>query len=265
MHKHPSPISAAPEFAQDEPESDEPPLVWTDFAPEDLPKLKHLANEVQHDEWWNWPEAIAWVASRDSRNVATLRFWPDHWAEKVGGKEPGVIAGALHMLALRFSGSEASPASSLIRAILRSDIQTLGRASPNCAATRLQSHQWIGGEVTFDHFGCALVCAIHPTTVWSYDIGICRKDLMEHYPAMKTCGQGKTPDGVPCSGIGKAEIPLDADILKKMLELKDIGHSRNNAAKLISTFPGFEAVGNEHARRVVCGHLLRGRPPKKQI
>lgn len=55
-------------------------------------------------------------------------------------------------------------------------------------------------------------------------------------------------------------LPSDDVIFAKMHELWAIGLSRDEAAKRIRTLPGFEQVGNEHARRLVNGTLPRGRP-----
>ncbi|MBB3474263.1 hypothetical protein [Sphingomonas sp. BK345] len=59
------------------------------------------------------------------------------------------------------------------------------------------------------------------------------------------------------------DLPSDDVIIAKMHELKATGFSRDEAAKRIRTLPGFEKVGNEHARRLVSGTLSKGRP--KQV
>ncbi len=58
------------------------------------------------------------------------------------------------------------------------------------------------------------------------------------------------------------DLPPDDVILAKMHELKATGLSRDEAAKRIRTLPGFEQVGNEHARRLVSGTLPKGRPKR---
>jgi hypothetical protein len=57
-------------------------------------------------------------------------------------------------------------------------------------------------------------------------------------------------------------LPSDDDIAAKMIDLKRDGLNRDEAAKRIRTIPGYEAVGNEDARRAVAGRLERGRPKK---
>ena len=55
-------------------------------------------------------------------------------------------------------------------------------------------------------------------------------------------------------------LPSDEAIVGKMHELIAGGMRRDDAAKHIRELPGFGAVQNEHARRVVRGTLPRGRP-----
>lgn len=55
-------------------------------------------------------------------------------------------------------------------------------------------------------------------------------------------------------------LPSDEVIEAKMQELSALGMKRDVAAKVIRQISGFEAVGNEHARRTVVGKLPRGRP-----
>lgn len=54
-------------------------------------------------------------------------------------------------------------------------------------------------------------------------------------------------------------LPPDDQIKDKMLELIDLGASRDVAAMIIRQIKGFEKVGNDHARRCVKGHVPRGR------
>ncbi|NIJ37196.1 hypothetical protein FHR22_001880 [Sphingopyxis panaciterrae] len=70
-------------------------------------------------------------------------------------------------------------------------------------------------------------------------------------------------DTAPSDAARRLRPPADDEIRDKMLELHRQGIARDQAAKLIATLPGFEGVGNEHARRVVQGYLPRGRPKKQ--
>ena len=60
----------------------------------------------------------------------------------------------------------------------------------------------------------------------------------------------------------KTAIPPEDTIEAMMMSLIRQGSTRDEAAKRIREKPGFEAVTNEHARRVVANKLPRGRPKK---
>lgn len=59
-------------------------------------------------------------------------------------------------------------------------------------------------------------------------------------------------------------MPSDNEILDQMRKMCAEGMTRDQAAKNIKNIPDFAGVGNEHARRVVRGHIPRGRPKKRQ-
>lgn len=66
-----------------------------------------------------------------------------------------------------------------------------------------------------------------------------------------------------CSAV--TPLPTDDAIKAKVVELVAGGMKRDEAAKAIRREPGFERVGNEHARRAAAGSLpigRRKRPPK---
>ncbi len=64
----------------------------------------------------------------------------------------------------------------------------------------------------------------------------------------------------------KGDLPSEEVIRAKMLELmQDRRISRDRAAILIRSEPGFDAVTNTLARAAVAGHLPRGRPSKNIV
>jgi hypothetical protein len=73
---------------------------------------------------------------------------------------------------------------------------------------------------------------------------------------------GAGGDGEVAAAKSSSAMPSDAEIKVKMEELLGLGMGRDAAAIVIRQVAGFEAVGNEHARRVVNGTLPRGRPKK---
>ena len=60
-----------------------------------------------------------------------------------------------------------------------------------------------------------------------------------------------------------SSLPSEEAIEAKMQDLVGMGIKRDVAAMVIRQISGFEAVGNEHARRTVAGKLPRGRPKKE--
>lgn len=71
------------------------------------------------------------------------------------------------------------------------------------------------------------------------------------------------PDGLRSRPyVAPAPLPTDEEIRTQMLSLIRTGSSRDQAAKDIRQISGFEGVQNVHARRVIKGHVKRGRRPK---
>ncbi len=226
------------------------PVGWDTFPPECLPELERLNGLAMRDEWWTWPEAFAWVGSRDSRNIATLRQWAVWWRDK--GGDTNVILGAQDFIARSRCASPSDTEADLINAIERGAVGTSGRLGRDAKSIPLDKGDWRGGTVVFDHGTAELVSAGNPSAVWACDIAVNRADLTREFSAIG----GAEP-------LSTADIPTDDCILKMMKELKAQGFNRDAAAKHIRKVPGFEAVGNEHARRVAAGQLTRGRPRKR--
>lgn len=61
----------------------------------------------------------------------------------------------------------------------------------------------------------------------------------------------------------QSPLPPDSEILAKALAMLGEGLTRDMAAKSLRLEPGFEAVTNEHVRRLLKGAYPRGRPRKK--
>src|SRR3546814_12244023 len=93
-----------------------------------------------------------------------------------------------------------------------------------------------------------------------------RTDTLFPYPTLFRSNSAPitVADTPPHDAARRLRLPADQEILDKMLELHGQGITRDQAAKLIRTLPGFEGVGNEHASRVAQGYLPSGRPKKKE-
>lgn len=163
----------------------DPPLSWEDFPAEDRPKLETLAGRVAHDEWWNWPEALAWVGSRSLVDIATLRFWPFHWRANDGADDATLIAAALMLVARDMCESAADAEAELIAAVESGRIRTVGRPRPDLPAEPLEARLWRGGQINMSKGGCCLASAKEPVQAWAYDVAVNRADLVrqfEHAP-----------------------------------------------------------------------------------
>ncbi len=91
------------------------------------------------------------------------------------------------------------------------------------------------------------------------NVSVCRADLLLNFPEQAPVLRAM----LTSSTINAPVLPSDDAIKAKMLELKASGFGRDDAAKHIKTISGFEAVGNEHARRAAAGAFILGRPRKR--
>lgn len=82
-------------------------------------------------------------------------------------------------------------------------------------------------------------------------------------PGPSQAAKFKSAPSVGDAPLQKSVLPPDDEIVAKIKELIAGGLTRDQAVIKIRTEPGFEAVQNEHARRVVRGQLTLGRPRKK--
>jgi hypothetical protein len=109
---------------------------------------------------------------------------------------------------------------------------------------------------------------IDKTYHWqAFGVEFARGDIEAMLP-QRSAIEGVRPDPEKHADIDQmaenaTNLPSDEDIEAKMQELVAMPMKRDAAAKVISQITGFEAVGNDHARRTVLGKLPRGRPKTK--
>ena len=171
-----------PELVKQSVEHDHGPITWDDFDPEDLPELERLYAQSLQDEWWTWPEAIAWIGSRDTRNVATLRFLGGQWLRRSEANAATITAGTQAYLATHYCTSGREAEGELHRAIERGALGTIGRSAPEQKSSPLPKEDWRGGKVVYSEGVAVLVSAANPLIVWAYDVGINRSDLVREFP-----------------------------------------------------------------------------------
>jgi hypothetical protein len=166
------------------------PIGWSDFEAASIPELHRLHELALRDEWWTWPEAIAWVGSRDSRNLATLRYWAIWWTAH-GDSDPTVTVSAQGSIASRYCLSAEQSKLDLLNAIERGAVSTAGRADRNAKSAPLARGDWRGGTVVYSDGAAQLVSAKNPLTTWASDIAVNRADLVKAFPPEEKPGRSK--------------------------------------------------------------------------
>lgn len=162
----------------------EVPFEWSDFGADSIPELEQLHDLASRDEWWTWPESIAWIGSRDCRNIATLRFWAVWW-ESHGDRDPTVTISAQANIARRFCEAPYQAKAELISAIERGAVATAGRMDPHGKSEPLAKGDWRGGTIVYEDGGAKLVSAKNPLVAWAFDIAVCRNDLVNEFAPLE--------------------------------------------------------------------------------
>lgn len=183
------------------------PIAWSDFDAEYMPELERLHERALRDVWWTWPEAIAWVGSRDGRNIATLRHWAIWWASR-GDNDATITLSAQAQIASRFCPSVEQTKRDLINAIERGVVQTAGRAGKDAKSEPLMRGDWRGGTVVYADGSAQLVSAANRMSTWAFDIAVSRTDLVAAFPSTELAFE-RTRGTVP------ANRKLDHDMIKQ--------------------------------------------------
>lgn len=155
------------------------PIVWTDFGPDAAPELARLKDQAGRDEWWTWPEAIAWVGSLDLCNIATLRYWGTWWRSQPGGDDPTIILKGQDDIARRLATDAEAR---LVAAIESGSVSTSGRSARDAKASRIGKDDWRGGTVIYSGGTAQLASASNMLVSWSFDVAVNRADLIAAFP-----------------------------------------------------------------------------------
>lgn len=156
------------------------PIYWADFGADAIPALQRHFEAATRDEWWTWPEAIAWVGSRDANHIATLRHWATLFLWE-GDRD--IILGGQHQIAGKHCPSPRETEADLLAAIERGAVATIGRRDHDAPAGPLEKERWRGGAVVYSCGTAQLVSAKSKLTPWAFDIAVRRADLVDTFPA----------------------------------------------------------------------------------
>lgn len=185
------------------------PMTWNDFPDSTYVELETLTANALLDEWWTWPEAIAWVGSRDTRNIATLR----HWATlMMSGGDADIVLGVQRYLASQWCVSDQNTDAELLKSIERGCVGTIGRPSRDAHAAPLAKEVWRGGTVVYSCSGAQLVSAKNKLNPWAFDIAVHRADLIATFPFS-----------------GHAELAAPTDVSGSPANLEMVGNSTGAA------------------------------------
>ena len=165
-------------------------VLWSDLEPEEKEQAKAFAQEAETDEWWNWPQAVAWVGCRNLEHIATMRLCADPW--KRGRHDLAVALGAEHFLGTAYCSDLQMAERDLQRAIEGGAVRTQGRPTQDAKSEDLRPTDWRGGKVVY-YRTATLVSAANILSEWACDIAVHRGDLWAAFPA---------PDGRPTAKAG---------------------------------------------------------------
>jgi hypothetical protein len=178
---------------------------WTDLDPPSLARAEQLVREAQADEWWNWPQAVAWVGERSLRNIAVIRLSAEQWKER-RDYQPDVALGAERWLAQAYCSRAPDAEHDLQRAIERGAVRTLGRKAVDSPSHELKPIDWRGGKVVYNRTA-TLVSDANMLSEWAYDIAVNRSDLWREFPADQPGSLPFEPYGAVSSSVRKKPGP----------------------------------------------------------
>lgn len=231
---------------------------WSDLEPVTLERAKVLARESEADEWWNWPQAVAWVGGRELQHIATMRLCAEQWRDR-DDHQFDVALGAERYLAQAYCAAAPGAEDDLQRAIERGSIRTLGRATVDSLSHELKAGDWRGGKVVYNRTA-TLVSAANLLSEWACDVAVNRADLWREFPAEGTAMESKPAERKQSRGRAKGTgfQRADAPLLKRMAEAIADNPALNatSAAKLVAgeaEGASFEAKVDRLARAYRAG------------
>jgi hypothetical protein len=247
---------------------------WDDYEQSDRIELGRLSEQAAKDQWWTWPEAIAWLGERDSKNIATLRFWASRWR---GDGDPAIAIAAQDYIARQYCVSPREAEAALIRSIESGIVKTYGRSSRNGISVPLDKGHWRGGTVVYSEGTAQLASATNMLIAWAFDIAVDRADLMRGFPgeeisegsgigiqdgqAVVSSESGSSAARQRGRRLGSGTYAIaDAPLLAEMKDLIEAGkaNSPDGAAKMVAAKAAGAATIESKASRLARAY--RGQP-----
>jgi len=184
---------------------------WSDLAPPELERAEQLAREAEADEWWNWPQAVAWVGGRNLEHLATMRLCAEQWRDR-HDHHFDVALGAERYLAHAYCGDDLAAEDELQRTIERGAVRTLARQTVDSPSHELKPLDWRGGKIVYNHTA-TLVSAANLRSEWACDVAVNRADLWAVFPAVDA-----SPGTSVVNAKGGRPTEIDWDAMKGLAE-----------------------------------------------
>ncbi len=143
-------------------------------------KMERAAKVCAQDEWWTWPEAITWIAGRDSHDLATLKCWAEFFSEE--NDADFIVRGQYHIALMACDAKAKELERSLFIAIEQGRVATVGRRTPAGSLVALEALEWRGGKASPICGTIQLITAGEPSETCAYDIGVHREGLLIEFP-----------------------------------------------------------------------------------
>lgn len=151
-------------------------ITWSDFPPRELNVLEHHAQQAAEDEYWTWPEALAWVGSREIKHIAILRHYMQKWLN-AALSEPVIGLAAQYYVARQYCADPRKDEATLFRSIEHGIVSTIGRHGLSGPAEPLAKELWRGGKIVYSRGVAMLVSRVDPMAPWAMDIAVHRESL----------------------------------------------------------------------------------------
>ena len=149
-----------------------------------------LVFDAANDGIWNWPDAVAWVATTDAEQVAISRGWGEFWQSLPDGPTSVALAARVSSYVARFPDCERR----LVAAFKSGSLTAKAKQSRWARFHDIPLEDWHGSSVTYqDTANLTPDNAINPT--W-YDISINRALLQALFQSAQAARATEQSDNI---------------------------------------------------------------------